>query len=118
MARAMAFNKHTVKEFFNNLGVLMDKHKFTVDAIYNTEETGMTVVQTPQRVLAEKGKKRVGSITWAERVQCAQFNNILLVLLFHVPSNLQTCSMFIIKLTVIAFGKFTNNDSTCLTLLN
>ncbi|KAK0133236.1 hypothetical protein N1851_031252 [Merluccius polli] len=35
--------------------------------IYNVDETGVTTVQTPKQVVAEKGKKQVGAITSAER---------------------------------------------------
>lgn len=35
--------------------------------IYNVDKTGVTTVQTPKQVVAEKGKKQVGAITSAER---------------------------------------------------
>jgi len=35
--------------------------------IFNVDETGVTTVQTPKQVVAEKGKKQVGAITSAER---------------------------------------------------
>ena len=34
---------------------------------YNVDETGVTTVQTPKQVVAEKGKKQVDAITSAER---------------------------------------------------
>ncbi|XP_065642819.1 uncharacterized protein LOC136074429 [Hydra vulgaris] len=58
-ARSTAFNKHTVREFFQNLK--------TVRNIYNVDETGLTTVQKPVKVLAGRGSKQVGRITSAER---------------------------------------------------
>ena len=67
MARATAFNRTTVKEFFNNLHQVMDKYKFPPDRIYNMDETGCTTVQKPKQVIAQQGQKQVGSITSGER---------------------------------------------------
>ncbi|XP_074490962.1 uncharacterized protein LOC141767499 [Sebastes fasciatus] len=67
LERATAFNKTTVGEFFDNLTKVMDRHKFPPNMIYNVDETGVTTVQTPKQVVAEKGKKQVGAITSAER---------------------------------------------------
>jgi len=46
-SRATAFNKHTVKEYFESLPSVLDKHQFTSDGIYNVNKTGVTTVQTP-----------------------------------------------------------------------
>lgn len=35
--------------------------------LYNMDETGVTTVQTPKKIVTEKGKKQVGSVTSAER---------------------------------------------------
>lgn len=74
LARAMAFNKTTVNEFFNNLATVMERHKFEPENIYNVDETGVTTVQTPDHIVATKGKKQVGALTSQERgtlVTCA-----------------------------------------------
>lgn len=66
MARATAFNKTTVKEFFDNLVQVNNKHAFPPERIFNMDETGCTTVQKPKQVLARQGQKQVGSITTAE----------------------------------------------------
>lgn len=45
----------------------MLRYKFSADKIYNLDETGLTTVHAPVRVIATKGVKQVGSITSAER---------------------------------------------------
>ncbi|XP_065665564.1 uncharacterized protein LOC136086990 [Hydra vulgaris] len=67
MARATAFNRYTVGEFFTNLKDVRLRHKFQPQNIYNVDETGLTTVQKPVKVIAEKGDKQVGRITSAER---------------------------------------------------
>lgn len=64
--RMMAFNKTNVGEFFKNLEKVMVKG-FTPDRIWNADETGCSTVQTPQRKLAKKGEKRVGSMVSQEK---------------------------------------------------
>lgn len=65
--RITAFNKEEVQLFYSLLGDLMDKYKFTPNHIYNCDETGISTVQDPGKILAPKGMKRVGSITSWER---------------------------------------------------
>ncbi|XP_004207216.3 uncharacterized protein LOC101237152 [Hydra vulgaris] len=67
MARATAFNCYTVGEFFTNLKDVRLRHKFQPQNIYNVDETGLTTVQKPVKVIAKKGDKQVGRITSAER---------------------------------------------------
>ena len=43
------------------------KYKLEVHQVLNLDETGITIVQNPGKVIAEKGKKQVGAITSAER---------------------------------------------------
>lgn len=66
-ARAVGVNKPQVSKFFKNLGQIYDNEKFTADKVFNMDETGMSTVQRPQKVLAEKGKRNVGALTSAER---------------------------------------------------
>ena len=40
LARATAFNRHTVGKFFDQLGDLYDRYKFEMHDIYNLDETG------------------------------------------------------------------------------
>lgn len=65
--RITAFNKAEVKLFYSNLAAMLDKHSFPVTRIFNADETGFTSVQVPCKILAEKGQKRVGFATSAER---------------------------------------------------
>ncbi|XP_063594808.1 uncharacterized protein LOC134771775 [Penaeus indicus] len=67
LARATAFNRYNVTQFYNNLAAVMDRHKFTANDIWNLDETGCTTVQNPGKVVAQRGKKQVGSLTSAER---------------------------------------------------
>ena len=67
IGRASAFNHHNVKEYFNNLGIVLDKHQLTPDQISNLDETVVTTVQNPKKVVTATGTKSVGSITSGER---------------------------------------------------
>ncbi|KAB0799328.1 hypothetical protein PPYR_07208 [Photinus pyralis] len=67
-ARAAAFNRPNVANFFALLGELMDKYHFTASQIYNCDETGLsTVPNKPSKILSLKGKKQIGSLSSAER---------------------------------------------------
>lgn len=65
--RVTAFNKEEIGLFFANLSTLMDKYKFSPARIFNADETGITTVQRPNKIYAEKGQKRVGFLTSWER---------------------------------------------------
>nr|XP_042896222.1 uncharacterized protein LOC122269010 [Parasteatoda tepidariorum] len=60
LARSMGFNKPVVMQFYGTLYHLLEN-------IFNLDETGVTSVQTPGKVLAKKGTKQVGQVTSAER---------------------------------------------------
>lgn len=67
LARATSFNKTNVSRFFALLKSVLEKYKFEPQDIYNIDETGITTVQKPDRVVARKGFKQIGRITSAER---------------------------------------------------
>lgn len=70
LARAQAFNKVTISKYFTALKIIMDKHKFEPDQIYNMDESGLSTVQSrTDKILATKGRKQVGTLTSAERGQ-------------------------------------------------
>lgn len=67
LSRAMNFNKENVSSFFNKLSSVLERHHFEPQNIYNIDETGVTTVQKPTKVIAKKGTKQVGSISSQER---------------------------------------------------
>lgn len=68
-SRATSFNKHNVSFFFKNLQNVMKRCPSFADGsrIFNLDETGVTTVQSPTRVIAQKGVKRLNQITSGER---------------------------------------------------
>ncbi|XP_018357345.1 PREDICTED: uncharacterized protein LOC108757430 [Trachymyrmex cornetzi] len=69
LGRATSFNRTTVNEFFENLEVAYKKlgNNITPSAIYNLDETALTTVHNPPKIVAEKGQKQVGQVTSGER---------------------------------------------------
>lgn len=69
LSRVLAFNKEEVTMFFDNLQKLYDGHTFEAHRIFNVDETGISNVHVPSRIIANKGQKQVGAITSGERGQ-------------------------------------------------
>ncbi|XP_031335324.1 tigger transposable element-derived protein 6-like [Photinus pyralis] len=65
--RVTAFNKLEVGKFYENLNKVMERYKFSPTRIFNADETGITTVQRPGKIYAEKGQKRVGYLTSWEK---------------------------------------------------
>lgn len=66
-ARALGFSKEKIMEFFDCLTKLYDEHNFDPANIYNVNETGLSTVQKPQKVIGKKGKHEIGALTSGER---------------------------------------------------
>lgn len=67
IARQTGFNRAAVESFYDNLKVVMDRYGFSPQDIYNLDETGVTTVQKPRKVVSSLGKKQVGASTSQER---------------------------------------------------
>jgi DDE superfamily endonuclease len=67
LARSASFNKPNVAGYFTKLAEVMDRYKFEPMNIWNMDETGVTTVSKPAKIVAERGTKQVGAITSAER---------------------------------------------------
>lgn len=65
--RLTAFNREEISLFFSKLDSVMERYKLSSARIFNADETGVTNVQTSGKILAQKGQRRVGFITSAER---------------------------------------------------
>ena len=59
LARSTAFNKHTVGEFFQNFKTVRNRYKYNSNWIYNVDETGLTTVRKPVKVLAGRGGNKL-----------------------------------------------------------
>jgi len=69
LGRSTAFNKFTVGKFMDNLQNLYARYEFTPERIYNCDETAVTTVQKPHKIIASKGSKQVAAVTSQERGQ-------------------------------------------------
>jgi len=67
LSRATALNKTTANEFFNNLQKAYKHYKFQPSDIYNVDETALTTVHVPPKIIAGRNTKQVGLATSGER---------------------------------------------------
>ena len=67
--RALCSNKETISDFFGKLGAIYGKLNLISKPmqIYNSDETGVTIVHKPTKVVAELGRRNVYSVTSAEK---------------------------------------------------
>ena len=68
MARVEAVNKANLQTFYDNVSQMMKtKGPYPPHRIFNVDETGLAPVVASPRVLAAKGRRRVGQVSTAER---------------------------------------------------
>lgn len=67
LSRATSFNRHNVGMFYRNLAAVRDELKVQPQHIWNMDESGVTTVQKPECVVAQRGARQVGKLTSAER---------------------------------------------------
>lgn len=67
LARASAFNKANVSKFFKLYEQAAALVRFQPWKIWNVDETRLTTVHKPDRVVSRCGRKQIGQITSAER---------------------------------------------------
>ena len=65
--RVFGLNKTSVCKYFDNLEAVMNKYNFQPHQIFNCDESGLTCVHKPLKVVAPKGKRVVASATSSER---------------------------------------------------
>ena len=83
--RVFGLNKKSVEQYFSNLKLLIDDHNFQPHQIYNCDETGLTCVHKPIKVIAPKGKRVVASITSGEKGQTTTIINAMSVTGHFIP---------------------------------
>ncbi|XP_065656743.1 uncharacterized protein LOC136082093 [Hydra vulgaris] len=67
ISRAIVINKPKVNQFFSVYKSLFEEHKFSAKQLWNMDETGITNVHKPGKIIATKGKQQVSKITSGER---------------------------------------------------
>lgn len=67
LARATAFNKQNVQEFFIKYYTVLKRKEYQPQQIWNVDETGLSTVQNVPKILAPKGIKQLASMTSNER---------------------------------------------------
>ena len=74
--RAMAFNRANVKLFFDTYAEVLARHNFQASRIFNLDESGLSTVMKPSRVVCEKGRPVASQIS-QERGQHMTFVGII-----------------------------------------
>ena len=70
IGRAIGFNREKTIPFYNILKEVLFREEVLIvpiENIFNVDETGLTICQKPQKVIAERGKRCVATITSAEK---------------------------------------------------
>jgi hypothetical protein len=69
LARASGLNEVVVHTNFDVLENIVDENKIRSSRIFNMDKTSHAVVQRPEKIIAQKGKRQVGAISPCERGQ-------------------------------------------------
>lgn len=87
MSRGTSFNHQTyVGRFFDNLDYVHKRFgPFPPERIWNQDETGVTTVQNPPKVVTPKGVKQIGTVTSAERGELITVSACVNALGNHIP---------------------------------
>ena len=67
ISRAVGFNKAKVQNFFSVYKSLLDSHSFCAQSIWNMDESGISTVQKPLKIIGTKGERQVSRMTSGER---------------------------------------------------
>ena len=85
LGRAVGFNKPSVYKFYELYKAQLSKEVYTSDRIFNMDESGLTVVHTPGKVLAKRGHKQIGKVTSGEKGQTTTVICAVSASGFYVP---------------------------------
>lgn len=86
LARSTSFNKTNVMTFFKNYKEALSRAAFPPHKIWNCDETGMTTVHVPPKILGPKGIKQLGQMTSGERGQNVTMIAAINAIGNHIPS--------------------------------
>ncbi|KAI9555040.1 hypothetical protein GHT06_020337 [Daphnia sinensis] len=62
-----SFNRHNCDAFFDNYDRLLTRENISLDCVWNMDETGVTTVMPPEKIVGRRGQKQIGAIVSAER---------------------------------------------------
>jgi hypothetical protein len=75
LGRTTSFNEVQVNRFFGHLRAIFEKYDFPPNRIFNMEESGISTVPNKlPKVIAERGKRIVGKIVYAD---CGQLVSVV-----------------------------------------